>query len=213
VKTPAARSAHAFPVLRWVALAWLVVWLPAYIRVWGLSNVLHLCDAAVLLTCIGIWCRSAPLLSSQALSATLPGLFWFLNVFWKFAAGRFLFGGSEYMWNAQYPLWVRLLSFFHVVLPLVLFWTVCKLGYDGRALALQTIIAAVLLIAARFLSPALNMNYAYRDPIFNRSWGPAVLHLAVILAATVLLLYWPTHAILDRVFPPPLPRLQSSKSL
>jgi hypothetical protein len=63
------------------------------------------------------------------------------------------------------------------------------------------VIAAVLLIFSRFLSPALNMNYAFRDPLFHRAWGPAPVHLAVILVGTVALLYWPTHALLSRKFP------------
>ena len=105
------------------------------------------------------------------------------------------------MWDARFPLWVRLLSFFHVVLPAVLAWAVWKLGYDRRGLALQTAIAAVLLVASRFLSPALNMNYAYRDPLFKRAWGPAPVHLGVILVGAVVLLYWPTHVLLKRFFP------------
>jgi hypothetical protein len=42
-------------VLRWFGLVWMVVWLPAYFRVWGWANLLHLCDVAVILTFVGIW--------------------------------------------------------------------------------------------------------------------------------------------------------------
>ena len=41
--------------MRWVALAWLLVWGVSYARVWGWTNFLHLCDLAVILTCLGIW--------------------------------------------------------------------------------------------------------------------------------------------------------------
>jgi len=192
----------AFPVLRWAAALWLIVWLPAYVHVWGWANLLHLCDAAVLLTCIGLWFGDSRLLSSQAVSALLAGLLWFANVAGHLITGRFFASGSEYMWDAHYPLWVRLLSFFHVVLPCALLWALWKLGYDRRGLLLQSGIAAALLVASRFLSPALNMNYAYRDPVFNRSWGPAPVHLAVIFAGAVALLYWPTHLLLSRAFRP-----------
>jgi hypothetical protein len=76
-----------------------------------------------------------------------------------------------------------------------------KIGYDRRALALQAAIAAALFIVSRFLPPALNMNYVYQDPLFHRAWGPAPLHLAVILAGAVALLYWPTHLFLSWMFP------------
>src|SRR6266436_4556069 len=39
-------STVAFPVLRWVSLLWIAVWLPAYVRVWGWPNLLHLRDIA-----------------------------------------------------------------------------------------------------------------------------------------------------------------------
>lgn len=198
-------AARPFPVLRWAAVLWMMVWLPAYVRVWGWANLMHLCDAALILTCLGLWWRSALLISSQAVSALLPGALWVLNVGWRIVTGHFLVRGTEYMWSAEYPLWVRLLSLFHVVLPSVLLWAVWKLGYDRRGLALQTVIAAVLLVSSRFFSAALNMNYAYRDPVFNRAWGPPTVHLAVILLGAAVLLYLPTHLMLARLFSPASP--------
>jgi hypothetical protein len=94
-----------------------------------------------------------------------------------------------------------LLSTFHLVLPLVLLWALRVLGYDQRALTLQSAIMAALLILSRFLPPALNMNYAFQDPLFHRAWGPAPVHLVVILAASVILIFWPTHYLLKLVFP------------
>jgi hypothetical protein len=112
-------GSNTFPVLRWVGLCWMVVWLPAYFRVWGWANLLHLCDVAVILSFIGIWSANPLLLSSQAVSSLAAGLFWILDVGWRLTTGRFLIGGTDYMWDVRYPLWVRLLSSFHVGLPLV----------------------------------------------------------------------------------------------
>ncbi len=190
-----------FPVLRWFSLLWMAVWLPAYFRVWGWANLLHLCDVAVILTFVGIWLANPLLLSSQAVSSFAAGFFWILDVGWRLVTGRFLIGGTDYMWDARYPLWVRLLSTFHIGLPLVLLWTLRRVGYDRRALALQAAIAAVLLIASRFLSADLNMNYAYSDPLFHRTWGPAPAHLAMIFGPLVALTYWPTHLLLSWLFP------------
>jgi hypothetical protein len=80
-------------------------------------------------------------------------------------------------------------------------WTMRKVGYDRRALALQAAIAAALFVIARFLPQELNLNYAYRDPVFHRAWGPAPVHLAVIFVGAVGLLYWPTHLLLSWMFP------------
>lgn len=194
---------HTFPVLRWIAPLWLVVWLPAYARVWGWSNFLHVCDVSVILTCLGLLLDSPLLLSSQAVGSLLADLAWCLDVGSRLIMGRHIFGGTEYMWDAQYPAWVRLLSLFHVALPAVLLWALRRAGYDRRALVLQSAIAGVLLVASRFFGPALNLNYAYRDPLLHRMWGPAPMHLALILIAMVALLYFPTHLLLARIFREP----------
>jgi hypothetical protein len=190
-----------FPILRWFSLLWMIVWLPAYFRVWGWSNLLHLCDVAVILSFIGIWLANPLLLSSQAVSSVAAGILWVADVGSRLATGRFLIGGTDYMWDARYPLWVRLLSTFHIGLPLVLLWTLRKVGYDKRALGLQAAIAAILLIISRFLAADLNMNYAFRDPVFHRAWGPTVAHLAFIFIVLTVLIYWPTHLLLARLFP------------
>jgi hypothetical protein len=174
-----------------------------YVKAWGWQNMVHLCDVGAIIACVGIWMQIPLLFSSQAVGLLLVGMLWGLDVGWRLLTGHHFVGGTEYMWDTRYPLWIRLLSTFHLCLPLVLLWAMRIMGYDRRALALQSVIAAVLLIFSRFLSPALNMNYAFQDPLFHRAWGPAPVHLAVIFAAAVALLYWPTHVLLVRMFAVP----------
>jgi hypothetical protein len=188
--------APAFPRLRWAGLLWVVVWVPAYWRVWGWPNFLHLCDIAVILTCIGLWRGSAVLLSSQAISSILPDLLWCLDAGGRLLFSRHLFGGTEYMWDARFPLGVRLLSLFHIFVPVLLVWSLGRVGYDRRSWLLQSAIATVLLVVSRFFDPALNINYAFRDPLLNRSWGPAPAHLALMLIGLIAVFYWPTHVAL-----------------
>lgn len=189
-------------ILRWAALFWLLTWFPLYTWSWGWQNMLHLCDVSVVVACLGLWFRHSLLVSSQALLAPLVGVLWSLDVAWRVLTGHHLVGGTEYMWDTNYALWIRLLSCFHIVLPVVLLWGVRILGYDRRALLLQTAIAGALLIFSRFLSPQLNMNYAFQDPLLHRTWGPAPVHLAIILAGCVVIFLWPTHLVLLRTFQP-----------
>ena len=135
----------AFPVARWLALAWLAVWVPAYWSFYGPVVFLNLCDIAIVLTCVGLWRGSALLLSSQAVSSLVVDLAWVLDLAWRALAGRHLIGGTEYMWDGAYPWWVRALSLFHVVLPIVLVWSIRRVGYNRRAPFLQ--IGIVLVVA------------------------------------------------------------------
>lgn len=196
-------AAHPFPVARWLALVWLVLWVPTYVRQWGWSNFVFLCDMAVILTCVGLWFGNALLLSSQAVSAIVINLIWVLDVAWRAAYGKHLLGGTEYMFDSRFPVWIRLISLFHLVWPFLVVWAVRCVGYDRRALLLQSGIAAVVMVAARFVPAERNINFAHRDPFFGWSWGPAPAHLALMLAVLIAVVYWPTHALLARFIPPP----------
>jgi hypothetical protein len=196
---------HSFPKLRWACLVWLAVWFPTYAVVWGFDNFLQLCDLAAILTVAAIWTRNPLLLSSQAVSSLFINALWTFNLFWRLRFGAFLLGGSEYMLDAQYPLWVRLLSLYHVAVPIVLLWTLRRTGYDPRGFLLQTVLSVPVLIASRFISPERNFNFALTDPLLHISFRPAALHLAIILFFLVAFLYWPAHRLLLRAFPSAAP--------
>jgi hypothetical protein len=194
-------ASHPFPSLRWAAVVWLCLWIPTYAAFYGFGNFLHLCDVAVLLTCVGLWRGSALLLSMSALTSIVIDLAWDLDLAVRLGTGRHLLGGTEYMWEAKYPLWVRFLSLFHLVLPVLLLWALRCVGYDRRALRLQSLLALATVALARFVGPDANVNFAWRDPFFHRSWGPAPLHVLVIFAGLMAVVYLPTHALLSRLFP------------
>jgi hypothetical protein len=198
-------GAQLHPIVRWFALLWIAVWLPVNVYAWGWQNMMHFCDVGAIIACIGVWKQDSLFVSSQAVGALFVGLLWSLDIGWRLVIGRHLFGGTEYMWDSHYALWIRLMSLFHIWLPLLLLWAMRKLGYDRRALAFQSALAGGLLVFSRYLPPSLNMNYAFEDPLLHRAWGPVPLHLAVILAGTILVLYWPTHLLLRWMYAVPIP--------
>ena len=186
-------GAAAFPILRWVALVWLLVWTPVYWRAWGWQNFFHFCDIAVILGCAGIFAGSRLLISSQCVAAIVPQAIWCFEICWRLATGKVFFGGAEYMWDSSVPLFVRMLSLFHVALPVVLVYAVARTGYDRRGFSLQIAIAAGTLVISRAFGPALNLNYAFVEPLFHRTWGPAAVHLIAVLAFISIVFYLPVH--------------------
>lgn len=189
---------------RWGAVAWLCFWVPVYWHFWGPHNFFYLCDIAVILGCIGIWANNALLVSSQAVSSLIVDAMWAVDAGWRAAFGRHIFGGTEYLFDASHPLWLRLLSLYHVAIPVVLLWGVHRTGYDRRGWALQAWIVAGAFVAARFTPPAQNMNFAFRLPVVNKPFGPAPLHVVVSILFMIFVVYWPTHWALRKIFPPPL---------
>ena len=185
---------HLFPRLRWLGLAWLVVYLPSYAAAYGFTNFLFLCNLGVMLTAAALLGGSRLVLSSQAVAAPVIGIAWALDAGWRVVSGHHLFGGTEYMWDPQYPLFTRLLSLYHLAWPVLVVMVVLRVGYDRRGWPLQTVIAASAVIVSRlFTPPADNINFAYVDPIFGRAFAPPVLHIAVVLASLAGVGYGLTH--------------------
>jgi hypothetical protein len=187
--------------VRICAALWLLIWTPSYAVVWGWPNFLHLCDVSVFLTCAGLLASNRLLLSSQALATVIPDALWALDTGAREFFGRNLTGGTEYMWDPRYPLWVRLLSLFHIALPIVLLWMLSRMGYDRRAFALQSAIAAAALVASRFTPQQQNINFVFRAPVVHRAFGPPAVHVAIVFAVAVLAMYWPTHKALAKLLP------------
>ena len=195
----------AFPLwLRLAVAAWVAAWIPIYTVYYGWTDFLHVSDIAIALTAIGLWTSSPVLLSSQAISTLLGETIWTIDVAWGQISGHILIPGVEYMWETKYPLWLRLMSFYHVVLPVLLVWAVARVGYDRRGLKLQVGIAAAALVAGRLWGGQKNnINFAFRDPFFGLSWGPAPVHLVAMLIGAILIGYLPTHWLLTKLFTRP----------
>ena len=143
----------AFPRARGLALAWLLVWAPAYAWGYGWANFLQLCDLAVILACVGLWRGSPLLLGMSAVSSLvidvalgsrpgLPGAHRRPSLRWH----RVHVGSPVFA-----PL--RLLSLFHLVWPALLWWALRRVGYDRRALLAQALLALVVLAVSRVVQP------------------------------------------------------------
>ena len=192
--------------MRWLALAWLAVYLPSYAVAYPLTNFLFLCNLSALLTAWALWRGGVLLLSSQAVGLPLIGAAWTIDVASRLVTGHHLIGGTEYMWDPRFPLFTRLLSLYHVGLPLAQMVALRRCGYDRRGYLVQSGIALGAVIAGRWCDPALNVNFAYADPFLKRAWGGAATHVALIVGALVLVVYPLAHLALTRVFPPPAER-------
>lgn len=187
---------------RCLAVVWLAIWIPCYWTFWGFTNFIHLCDLAILLSCIGLWTSSGLLLSSQAASSLLIDSVWTADALWRAFTRHHLIGGTEYLFDAKYPVWIRAFSLFHLLLPLVLLLALRRTGYHRRGWLLQCGIAAVAVPLSRLAGPVNNYNFAFRDPVWHRALGPTPIHLATIFAA-LMAMYGLTHLALKKFLPAP----------
>ena len=98
----------------------------------------------------------------MALSVIFFEALWNIDFVFRLATGKSLIGLSAYMFDPGIPLFIRGLSAFHIVLPLLLLWMLHKLSYDQRALLWQTIVALAVLPLSYLVSNAQeNVNWVY----------------------------------------------------
>lgn len=177
------------------ALVIVVVWLRHY----GPRNLLWFSDIALLGAVPALWLDSALIASVLAVATLLPELLWNLDFALRLALRRRVTGLTEYMFERDRLLRLRLLSLFHVPLPLVLLWMVADYGYDPRGLAGALLLAAVVLPASRLAgSGRENINWTYGLGQRLSIW-PAAAYLPALWAGFALLVFLPTHGLLQRL--------------
>jgi hypothetical protein len=179
------------------------VLVPVYWARYGPVNFLWACDIALLVTVVALWRESRLLASMMAVAVLLPELVWNLDFFLRLIMGRDVIGldATGYMFNAQQPLPVRLLSLFHVFLPLLLLWMVWRLGYQARAgLAATVLCWLVLPLSYLCTEPALNINWVYGWGNAPQTWLPGPVYVALLMLVLPLGVYLPTHLVLKRLF-------------
>jgi hypothetical protein len=159
---------------------------------------------AVVLGCLGLCLANPLLIATQALAALMAGLLWGTDVAARLLTGKHLFGGTEYMWDARVPLAVRLMSLFHLLLPVVLVAALRRTGYQRRALAVQVALTVPLVLISRVLASGKNLNYAFADPVLHKQWGPVPVHLFAVVVGISVIVYWPAHLAFSRWLPPPV---------
>ena len=183
----------------WLKVFWtagVIVWVPVYWREYGLQNFLFFCDLGNIFIAVGLWLESPLIFSWQA-----TGLLFFQTLFTidlaaALASRRHLIGGTEYMFDPHIPLWIRLLSLFHVVTPPLLLWAIWRLGYDRRGWKLQTLTAWIVVPINYLWRPQYDVNWA-RGPFFQQQHAvPGLVYLFGYLIIVPAVVYFPTHRFL-----------------
>jgi len=209
-----AAPANRLPL--WVKLAYtafMAVLIPVYWANYGPTNFLYFCDAALLITLVGIWLESPLLISMCAVGILGSQALWVID-FLLNIVGVKLTGLTDYMFMADHSLFLRSLSLFHGWLPFLLVYLTWRVGYDGRGLPAWTVLAWVLILVCFFFMPPprpdpglepVNIDYVWgfsdTEPQHWMSPGLWVVGLMILMP---LLLFVPTHFILRRVMPKPM---------
>jgi len=176
---------------------------PVYWIELGVSNFLWGSDIALLVMIFGLWLESRFLVSMMAVGVLLPELAWNIDYLAHLIAGRDVFGlnATGYMFSQDVSLLVRVLSLFHTMLPIVLLYSLMRLGYDPRAFLAQVVLCWLVLPASYLLTePDKNINWVYGIVQVPQIWMPESSYLLLLMLLYPLLIFLPTHLLLNKIF-------------
>jgi hypothetical protein len=163
---------------------------------YGPSNFLWLSDIALFFTAAAV-IFEIPLLAAMPAVGVLP-----LEIFWTLdfiLLGRF--GLTSYMFDKQYPLWLRAISLFHLALPPTLIWILWNAGYDPLAYPLQlALTVAVLIFCYLFTEPEKNINWVFGPGEKPQKKIPRLRYFLVLLIVIPVGVMTPTHFVLNWLF-------------
>ncbi|MGB8582838.1 MAG: hypothetical protein WCD47_18605 [Candidatus Sulfotelmatobacter sp.] len=183
----------------WIKVLWtvcVIAWVPVYWRQYGSQNFLFFCDLGNLFIAAALWLESALLFSWQATGLLVFQILFTLDLAVAFVSGRHLIGGTEYMFDPQVPLSIRLLSLFHVITPPLLLWAIHRVGYDSRGWKYQTLTAWIVVPINYFWRPQFDVNWA-RGLFFREQHAvPGLVYLLAYLIIVPAVIYYPTHRLL-----------------
>ncbi|MCC5828864.1 MAG: hypothetical protein JJU36_05395 [Phycisphaeraceae bacterium] len=197
-----ARPVGTIPLwFRLTYTGFVIVLIPFYAAGHGLANFLWFSNIALLSTVLTIWFRWPLLASMQLVSVGVLELIWTID----FTAGLLrggdsLIGLAQYMFDEQINLHLRLLSLYHLFIPWVLFWLAWRLGYDRRAWWAQALLAWMILLICYFsTNPDDNINWTFGLGEQPQDMLPSWLYLMLIMIAYPVLVYLPTHLLVQKV--------------
>lgn len=174
---------------------------PIYWRQYGPANFLWFSDIALLALVPGLWLENALLVSMMAVSVVFFETLWNIDFFFRLVTGKSFIGLSAYMFDAKISLFIRGLSGFHIVLPILLLWMLHLLGYDPRAFLWQTIVALAVLPLSYLLSDAQeNVNWVYGFGQNPQRILPAPLFVILLMLLFPIAVYLPSHILFTRIF-------------
>ena len=189
----------------WVKIGYtlfVAVLVPVYLRHYGPANFLWFSDVALLATVPGLWAESPLIVSAMTVAVGLPEILWNIDFLARLLTGRAPLGMAAYMFDQRLPRYLRGLSLFHVALPVLLVWSVARLGYDPRALLAQTVSGTLLMILSYALtSPTENINWVFGPGSKPQRRLPPLVYVTMVIVSFPMLVYLPTHLVLASLFP------------
>jgi len=167
----------------------LLVLIPTYWVSYGPGNFLWTSDIALFMVFLALLLENQFIASMAIVGYIIYEIYWNID-FLLLLLSLPNSGVTDYMLYSAKPLWIRLLSLFHVALPPLMIWLIYRLGYNKKAWLLQMPFMVIQLFLTWLLTnPTKNINLVFGyQKIFLLNMNP-YLYLTLLSAAAVLIIF------------------------
>lgn len=179
------------------------VLVPVYWVKNGPANFLWGSDISLIVVTFALWFEKSLPASMMAVGTLLIDIAWSVDYVARLLYGVDVFpiGGTRYMFDADTEIWLRGLSLFHVFLPIVVLYVLYRLGYDRRALRWEILLAWLVLPLSYVIGgPERNINFVWGFGQEPQTWMPGPAFLGMLMVLFPVLVFYPTHLLLGRLF-------------
>lgn len=179
----------------------LIILIPVYWSNYGIENFLWISDIALFLTYAALMFENRLLISIPTLGVLPVESFWIFEFLMQLITGRNFTNLAGYMFEDKYSLTLKLLSLFHIIMPIIWIKYLVKWGYDKRAIIYMTLITWSLAIFTYvFTDPKLNINWVFSPKIHNWQFISTQMWLVLLMLGIPLLIFIPLHFFLKKFF-------------
>ncbi len=149
----------------------ITIFIPVYWIGYGPANFLWYSDLVFALAFLATIFESRFLASMAASGGLITSTIWnfdFIFTLLAFFFGSEVTGFTGYIFNPNYPLWVRIFTLFHIATPPLLLWLIFRLGYNRKAWLFQILFSWIIIPITWFITdPSRNINLVYNYQIFE----------------------------------------------
>ena len=187
--------------LKYFFTLFLIILIPVYWYNYGIQNFLWFSDIGLFLTVITVFTGNNLPISMAAVGLIILESIWTLDFFLDLCTKYNLIDLADYMFDIRLPLSLRLLSLFHLMLPIIWIYYLYKKGYDTRAFKYFTVLFwAVILITYFFTPIADNINWVFLPEKHNLKFISPSLWALLLFIVPPFLLFLPTHLIYKKIY-------------
>ena len=175
--------------------------IPPYWYYYGVHNFLWLSDLGLFATVVALWSHSILLMSTAAVGVFVLELVWCVDFFVDLIFNINIIDLSDYMFNPAYPLFLRSLSFFHVITPVIWLLYLQKHGYNSRALLGATVSYWIVLFMTYMLTPVSeNINWVFLPTVYQWALVSQFVWVGFLCLFFPLAIFFPTHLLFSFLF-------------